>query len=207
MRGMGNNYVLPQVPVPARRGMGGLFDWLSPSASSDPANGDLILKAYYDQASTYPGFQYSDYATFQAYFEGVDPGFTTDLGALVRMNYASTTVGQAQDREIALATASQGTANISDIIAAAGGKGDTINWAVAIPVITAESGATAAAAVETAVTTAANVVTSAAEGAVSTANMLADILKYLPYVAVGGGVIFLWVLLKNRKTVEKAALL
>jgi hypothetical protein len=97
------------------------------------------------------------------------------------MNSYSTSEGSAKSRLVDLARKSEGTASLSQIISAAGGAGDTINFYQAIPTITQETGAEF-------VQQGAQAFQNVGAGVLSGANLL----KYLPWILGAGAVLYVY---------------
>ena len=168
--------------------MQGFFDFFSSSTdvSADRADGMMLLEAYYNTAASFADFGYSSFADFLAWIERGST-VATDIGELVRMNNMSTTLDEAKSRLTDLASKSRGKATASEIVRAAGGTGDTVNWYAAAPAI-AEDVA------ETAVETAGEVLSNVGTGVLGTLKLV----KYLPYVAVGVGALYLYLQAKKK---------
>lgn len=153
-------------------------------ASSDQSNGTSILVMYFDEAKAYPDFHYSTpeemIAAFNAKLGGQDD-VPTMLGNLVRINSASTTLSDAGKRLRDLANSSKGMATIPQIIGAAGGRGDTINWGRAIPEVASQT------AVDLAKETA-GIAQNVGTGVLDTLKLT----KYLPIILLGAGALFLY---------------
>lgn len=155
-----------------------LFDiFSSSSAASDTDVGNQVLQAYFLEASKFPEFGFGDYDAWITSEQTKVSDIVELIGQLVKGNYASTTVDQAASRVQQLANSSGGQATPSDIIAAAGGKGDTINWSAAIPEVGAQTAKDTAAYVAT---TAQNI----GQGVMATTSLV----KYLPWIlGIGAG--------------------
>lgn len=98
-----------------------------------------LLRTYHSEAKKYAGFKQPDFLLWISSIEAYDKGFVDSLGALVKSNYRSTTVEQAKSRLRSLAMQSKGMARNSDLIMAAGGKGDTVVWSAMIPEVVRET--------------------------------------------------------------------
>jgi hypothetical protein len=169
-------------------------NWFGPDddPSQDAANGLTLLTTYFTAASQFTNFPYPDIATFQSYCETLVPGFTANLGELVRLNSASTTLGQAEDRLTALATNNQGNwpsspagLNLSQMTGAAGGMGDSVNWQLAIPTVAAQTVAQVASGAVSAVSAVGSGILSAGSTAIA-------LIQYLPYIALGGAALYIF---------------
>ena len=148
------------------------------SGPSDKDAGNQVLKAYFDEASKFPEFGFGDYDSWVTWLNQTFNGdFVSFIGNLVNMNYASESVSQAADQLTYLANASGGQATIPQITQNAGGSGDTVNYAAAIPEV-------ASGAASTLVSTAENV----GQGIISTGKMI----KYLPWILGIGAAIYLY---------------
>lgn len=159
-----------------------MFDWFSGEVS-DKAAGTQVLQAFYNEASQFPEFTYGTYDAWLVWLnsKGV-PDFDAFVGELVKSNVASTTIEQAASRVADLANKTGGLASNTQIVSAAGGKGDTINWSEAIPDIAYQSGVDALSAVQ-----------NVGEGVLATLN----VTKYLPWILGAGGAIYLIFLAKS----------
>lgn len=151
--------------------------WPFSSEEADEVVGQRLLSAYYNQAINFPEFPWTSFDLWLAHLNSKVPEFDKLVGELVKMNYASTTEAQAQDRLVELANQSAGEASPSQIVAVAGGKGDSINWSAAIPEIASESAADVTA-----------VVQNVGKGVLGTLNMT----KYLPWILLGAGALFIY---------------
>lgn len=120
-------------------GMGWSFSEFFSSSTTDRELGLSILRVYYDEAKYYSSFGYKSFDEFLSYAESKVEGFATNVGELVRMNTYSTSESEAMSRVKDLAQKSQGLASLSQIIAASGGSGDTVNWSAVIPDVVADS--------------------------------------------------------------------
>jgi hypothetical protein len=123
-------------------------------------------------------------AGFNAKLGGQDD-FPTMVGNLVRINSASTTLSDAGKRLRELANSSKGQASVSQIIGAAGGRGDTINWGRAIPEVTTQT------AIDIAHETA-SIAQNVGTGVLDTLKLT----KYLPIILLGAGAFYLY---QNKK--------
>lgn len=176
------NMLLQELPSSMTRNtMGWPFsdEELSPEQKHDI--GLQVLQSYYDEAQGLSEFKYGSFDEFVNYLESKVPGYVQNIGDLVVMNSASTTVDGAKSRVADLARQSHGAANVSAIVQAAGGTGDSINWYTAIPDIAVGTGKDlVAAAVKKA--------GSLTEGISGTFGLL----KYMPVILLAGGALFLW---------------
>lgn len=162
-----------------------LFDIFS--SNSDADVGNEVLQAYFYEAQKYPEFTYGSYEAWLTYMDAIVPDFAAFIGKLVNDNYASTTVDQAKDRVRQLANSSIGQAKIQNITAAAGGKGDQVNWAAGVPEIVGETAKDAA---QYAVNTAQAV----GQGVMSTTALL----KYLPWILGAGAALYIVTVAKGH---------
>jgi hypothetical protein len=156
----------------------------SDSPAGDRDSGLRILRAYFDTSRNYPTFIFADFNSFISSLEqktGYD--FPSHVGELVRMNYASTTESEAARRVSALADSTQGQASASQMIASAGGKGDTINLSAAIPEVASATGAELVSMTQDI-------------GAGLTGTIKA--LKYLPWILGVGAVIYIVFIAKKH---------
>lgn len=165
-----------------------LFDFFG-GGDSDKAVGEKILTAYFDEASKFPSFTHASLEAFLVWADSVIPDFAAFVGQLVKSNYASTTIDEAANRLVDLASQTSGTARLQDIVSAAGGQGNTVNWVGGIPEIAAASGSQIVSAVQ-------NVGT----GVLSTANLM----KYLPWILGAGAGLYIFTLAKSSgSTIKK----
>lgn len=174
-------------------GMGFSFsDFFSSSSTSNRDLGIDLLRSYYDYARLNAGFNYSSFDDFISKAEAKVPDFATNIGELVNMNSASTTQGEARNRLIDLANKSQGTASLSQIVTAAGGTGDTVNWTQAIPEIAVETGTNL-------VTTTSDILQSVGEGSIATLKLF----KYLPWIIGGAALLYVAFMAKSHSDLIK----
>lgn len=169
-----------------RSGMNGILDWLT-GGGSDDSVGLEVLSAYFNEAVKYPEFSFSDYDSWIAWATAQVPDFQNFVGSLVNMNSASTTADQAATRLTALANNSGGQATLPQIVSSAGGNGDSINWAVAIPSIATQTTADVAA---YAATVAQNVGT----GVMGTLSLV----QYLPWILGGAAALYIFTIAKTQ---------
>lgn len=162
------------------------FDSLFGGSSNNDV-GRKLLMAYYQEAKNYPAFNYPSFEAWSAYLISRVPDFVTFIGELVNMNYASTTVGDAESRLVQLANSSGGEATIPQITKAVGGTGDTINWGAAVEEVSVETIADAA---EQLSEVAQNVGT----GVLSTVKLV----KYLPFILLAAGGIYIFTIAKSH---------
>lgn len=158
----------------------GIFDIFS-SDDSDSAVGKRVLQAYFDSAVSFPEFQFGDFDSWLTWLNSRVPSFDEVIGNLVKINYASTTEGQAQDRVALLANQTGGQANVSDITLAAGGKGDSVNWGAAIPEVGAQT-------VSDTIKYGTEVLQNTGTGVMSTLALV----KYLPWILGGAAAIYIF---------------
>lgn len=158
-----------------------LFDWFS-SEESNVSVGEQVLKSYYNEAIKFPEFGFSSYEAWINSIKSKIPDYVELVGDLVIMNYASTSLEDSMDRAAQLANQSGGQASTQEIVMAAGGRGDTVNWSAGIPEIT--SGAA-----ETLTDTFENI----GEGVLATGNML----KYLPWILGAAGALYVYTWAKS----------
>lgn len=155
------------------------FDFFS---DSDEEVGNEVLKAYYDEAYKFSDFNHATYEAWVNWLNSKVPGFVADTGALVKMNSASTSVEDSQDRMIYLANKSGGKANVAAITMAAGGNGSTVNWSAAIPDVASETAKDILAVVQT-----------VGDGSLATVKLL----KYMPWILGGAGALYIVFLAKG----------
>ena len=167
----------------------GLFDWFT---NSDESVGKNMLEAYYDEASNFTAFTHGTFDAYLSWLNARVPDFPAFLGELVRLNYASTTEGDAIDRLVELANSSGGEATIPQITTAVGGRGDTVNWAAGVPEIAYET-------IEDASAQASEIAQNVGQGVLSTLNLT----KYLPWILAGGAVLYIAVLAKGHGKILK----
>lgn len=110
----------------------GFFDWFG-GGDSNYDVGKEVLMAYFDEASNFSEFTFSSFEAWESWLNSRVPDLVAFVGELVKSNVAATTVGQAADRVANLANQSAGQATIPEIIKAAGGSGDTVNWWAGVP--------------------------------------------------------------------------
>lgn len=174
-------------------GMGwSLFEpssWFS-SSSSDRELGLSLLRSYFNTSKAYSSFNYASFEDFLSWAESRVENFATNVGELVRMNVYSTSESEAENRLKDLANKSKGLASLSQIIAAAGGSGSTVNWSAVLPDVAAETG-------QGVITQASEVLQSAGTGVLGTLNLI----KYLPWFVVGGGLIYLAIIASKHSAV------
>lgn len=165
-------------------GMGfSLFEpssWFSSDESTNRELGLSLLRSYFDTAKTYPSFTFSSFDQFLSNAESKVENFATNVGELVKMNVYSTSESEARSRLSDLAKKSQGLASLSQIIAAAGGSGNTVNWSAVVPEVTAEAS-------QGVLQAGSEFLQNTGAGVLSTLNLV----KYLPWFVVGGGLIYL----------------
>lgn len=162
------------------------FDSIFGGTSTPGGVGSQVLQGFYDQASTFEGFDYPSYEAWLAFLVSRVSDIVTLIGELVISNSASTSINDAISRVKQLAEDSGGQASIPEIVAAAGGTGNTINWSSGVPeIISATVKDTAALAVETA--------QNVGLGVTSTLNLV----KYLPWLLGGGAALYIFVLAKS----------
>jgi hypothetical protein len=166
--------------------------WPFSSTSDDPShdneNGQTLLQAYFDAAFGLPGFTYQSFPEFVSGLEAQVPDFQSNMGELVRINVASTTLGQAQSRLRDLAVKSNGQANVSAITQAVGGSGDTVNWSEGLKVVVSETAGQVA-----------DIASTAASGALAAVKTSAGLVKYLPYILGGALLLYGYVMVKQVK--------
>lgn len=166
-----------------------LFDWFS---STPKSVGDDLLTAYFNEASKFPEFAYPSYDAWMAFLLSKVPDYVELIGELVLNNEASTSVDQARDRMVQLANESGGQASIPQIVQAAGGRGDTINWMSAVPEIASNTAIDLA-------ETAGEIVQGVGTGILSTAKLA----KYLPWILGGAAALYIAVVAKGHSKVIK----
>lgn len=166
--------------------MNGLFDFFSSSSDSD--TGRTVLQAYFDEATKYPAFKFTDYDSWITWATTSLGGqnFQDLVGNLVNINYAATSVSDSADRVANLANQSGGTANLQSIVSAAGGNGNTVNWGAAIPEVT----------VNTLSDTAAYLTTAAGDIGTGVMGTL-SLTKYLPWILGGAAVLYIYTIAKS----------
>jgi len=168
-----------------------------PFSSSEDSNKELglsLLQSYFDEARNFSEFPYNDFSGWVSELNSKIPDFDVLLGELVKSNYASTTEGQAHNRVIDLANQSSGQATPQEIVGAAGGRGDSVNWLGGIPEIAMDT-------VSDAVSQTSEAFQNVGTGVFGTLN----IMKYLPWILIGGGALFIWSNGSSlAKTFEKA---
>lgn len=156
-----------------------LFDFFA-SGPSDKDVGHEVLRAYFEEASKFPEFGYTDFDSWLVFLQSRVPDILELVGGLVNANAASTTVSGSAERMAQLGNESGGQATIPQLVAVAGGKGDSINWAQAVPEIAVETLSDVG---SEAYTLSKNI----KSGVLDTANMV----KYLPWILGGAGILFI----------------
>jgi hypothetical protein len=150
--------------------------------------GQKVLTAYYNEASNFSEFTYPSYEAWMAFLVSRVDDIVTVIGDLVIGNSASTTIGEAENRVASLANQSGGQATIQEIVSAAGGRGDTVNWFEGAQDVISQTAQDAA---QLAMDTAQNV----GEGVISTTKLV----KYLPWILGGAGVLYIYFNAKGFK--------
>jgi hypothetical protein len=146
------------------------------SSKTPTSVGESILRAYFDEAINFTAFGFSDFDAWITYQKSRVPEVVELIGELVISNSASTTVAQAENRVRDLANQSGGSATKPQIVRAAGGSGDTVNWFELVPEVASQS-------VQDVVSTIQNV----GEGVIGTVKLT----KYLPWILLGAGALFI----------------
>lgn len=108
------------------------------SKDSPEKIGQEVLMAYFNEAKNYSEFLTKNYKDFISSVNKKVPNFEGLVGELVQKNYASTSKAQAMSRLAMLANKSAGRATLPQIVQAAGGSGDTVNYVAAIPSVAKE---------------------------------------------------------------------
>ena len=103
------------------------------------------------------------------------------VGSLVKANVASISQDDAVNSVIALADKSRGQASLSQIVMAAGGHGDTINYWQAVPEVVEETA-------KDVVKETKEVLQDVGTGALATLKLT----KYLPWILGVGGLLYLF---------------
>lgn len=160
------------------------MSWFSSLFGSDTHEevGNQVLTAYYEAAFEFDIFRekYPSYGDFLTWAERATT-LRKDIGELIENTKLTNSVSSAISRAQDLAFKSMGQAAQGDIIRAAGGTGDSINWTVFIPEVSADI---AVGVGEEALDIAQNIGT----GVTGTLKLT----KYLPYIALGAGAFLLW---------------
>lgn len=165
--------------VPATMGWS-FSDLWGGDESSDRELGIELLRTYYEAARIHPGMVHSSFDAFLSSSESIVPQYADLIGELVKSNKYSTSVSEAKNRLIDLATKSKGTAALQQIVQAAGGSGDTVNWTGIIPDLSKD--------VATEVMTeAGEFLQNTGTGVMSTLNLV----RYLPWIVGGAAIIYL----------------
>ena len=171
--------VLKYAPL-VKAGMGLSF-W---PFSSEPSDHDLGLKvvtAYATEALKYPEFKFSSVDEFITDATSKISDYLETVGSLVKANVASISQDDAVNSVIALADKSRGQASLSQIVMAAGGHGDTINYWQAVPEVAEETATDI-------VKETKEVLQDVGTGALATLKLT----KYLPWVLGVGGLLYLF---------------
>ncbi len=155
-----------------------LFDWSSDTPFSI---GEEILQAYYYEAVQFESFLQS-FPSYEAFVEWGERATTLrfDMGELVQNTSLTNSKESAISRVQDLARKSFGQAKQGDIIRAAGGSGNEINWFVFVPAVSQDVA-------EGVLKEGLDIAQSIGTGVTSSLKML----KYLPFILVGAGA--LWI--------------
>ncbi len=145
---------------------------------SNAVVGERVLREYFDEASNFSEFTHPSFEAWVSWLSARVPDFVDFIGELVNGNSASTSIDGAVERVRDLANTSAGQATIPQIVQSAGGSGDSVNWAAAIPEIASES-----------VQDLGEAVQNVGSGVLSTANMM----KFLPVILLGGAALYIYV--------------
>ena len=167
--------------------MNGWFDNLF-GGDTPSSVGQKVLKAYFEEASKFPEFGFWNFEAWISSLNSKVENFPEFIGELVIANKASTSVEMAMDREAELANRTGGTATIAQITQTAGGRGDTINWAVAAPEIASES-----------IQDVTNIAQNVGRGVIGSLNMV----KFLPIILLGAGALYIYVSASKGKGIFK----
>jgi hypothetical protein len=155
---------------------------LGDQQSDDRTVGLRVLTAYYNEASQYPStFPYTTFNDFLAWAE-LGSALATDIGTLIRQTSSNFTNSESQATAsvVALADQSQGQASQGNIMQAAGGQSN-INWSSAAPVLALDIASATG-------TQALSVAQNVGTGALGTLNLL----KYLPWIVLGYGALYVF---------------
>jgi hypothetical protein len=153
------------------------LDWFSSQDSLDLEHGDEVLQAFFDAAVLSSRFIYSDYNSFRAASGG--DSFVLSLGKAVRDNMHP---GLFEVWYTPYGDAAKRAAKLAE---------DT------------NGSATPAQILNTAIDKSADVITDISEGISSGASSVAGFIKYLPFVAVGGVALYIFVIAKSQGKVLK----
>ena len=153
-----------------------LFDFLT-GGPSDKDVGTQVLQAYFNEAVNFPEFTYGTYDAWLVYLnsQGI-PDFDVFVGNLVNSNKASISPSDAAQAVADLANMTSGMASNTQIVATAGGRGNTVNLSQAIPDVAIQSATDLVKATQ-----------NVGQGILSTAKLM----QYLPWILGIGGVIYL----------------
>jgi hypothetical protein len=169
--------------------LGTLFGY---SESDDLPNGTQLLTAYFNEATNYPAnFTYDNAADFMTAMNatgGAGYDFVSLLGETLRNAEAAMSMSSSTAAIVALADSSQGTATGSQMINAVGGEGtNSINLAMAVPTVAAQTATQIA-------TTAATAVEAVGTGALTALNWI----QYWPYIAGGVALFAVYIFMKSE---------
>lgn len=160
------------------------FFW---NSKSDIEMGTDLLRAYYDTARNYVEFSFLSFEEFLNDADSKIGMFAELVGELVSGNKYSTSEGQAKKRLQDLAMKSKGQASYSQIVAAAGGSGSSVNWTGMAPDLLSEVGTNV-------VDYATDTLTDVGTGVKSTIRLV----KYLPWILGGVAVIYIISFARNN---------
>jgi hypothetical protein len=152
-----------------------LFDFFS--GQTPEQTGRDVLLSYFNEAKNFPEFQYKSLDQWISWLNSKVPAFPIVIGDLVIGNYASTTKSQAQSRVAMLANKSGGKATIPQIVQAAGGSGEKVNYYAAVPEVAKASGKELV-----------SIAQDVGAGVVGTLRLA----KYLPVILLGAGAIAIY---------------
>lgn len=155
----------------------------------DPVQvGREVLSAYYDEAVKFPEFGYPSYeAWIEKLNSTIDPEFEKFIGDLVLMNSAATSPSMSADATRFLANQSGGTASVPQIVKAAGGDPNVVNWSAALPEIAVET-------TQDVVHLAQEVAQNVGQGVIGTVKLA----KYLPWILGGAAALYVFVIAKGH---------
>jgi len=161
------------------------MSWYNPFSDDSPDSvGDSLLKAYFEEASAFAEFSFADYEAWLTWLKSRVPDLALLIGELVISNVASTSVDDSRERMISLANQSRGQATIPELVQAAGGRGDSVNWGAGLPEIAINTTTDVAA-------LATEVAQNVGQGVISTMKLA----KYLPWIL--GGSLVLYIVVKG----------
>ncbi len=160
------------------------LDWFS-SEKSDRETGIAILESYFDEASKFSSFPYGSLDAYVTAIESKIPGYADLLGQIQKANYASVSLDDSKELARELANASGGTAKPQDIMSKTTNSSG-INWSAAIPEVTSNT-----------VSDVGDKLYEVAQDVSTGTFGTLKLLKYAPYIVLGGGALYLVFMAKS----------